>query len=145
LIGQEYKILLNQLYAQGVDGKNAAILFILLRMRSWTRCQSNPMTHINHSQGRSKHQKHHASYQPSTQLGVAPSENGIWRGSGCRLGAPRLNPGPWGWQTRCPCQMRRGRWPDPLPSFDTLNGGVRVLQLGAERLDLSLGSKQAVA
>jgi hypothetical protein len=35
---------------------------------------------------------------------VAPSENGIWRGSDCPLEPPQ----------------RRGRWPDPLPSSGTL-------------------------
>jgi hypothetical protein len=32
--------------------KNDATLFILIRMRSWTRCQSNPTTHMEHSQAR---------------------------------------------------------------------------------------------
>jgi hypothetical protein len=36
--------------------ENATILFILLRMRLWTRCRSNPMTLIEHSQGRQQHQ-----------------------------------------------------------------------------------------
>jgi hypothetical protein len=51
---------------------------------------------------------------------VAPSENGIRRGSGCQLEAPRLNPGSWRWQTRCLCQTCRCHWPDPLPSSSTL-------------------------
>jgi hypothetical protein len=37
--------------------------------------------------------------------------------------------------------MQRGRWPGPVP----LKGGVRVLQLGAERLDLSLSGQQVGA
>jgi hypothetical protein len=52
LIAKSIRFYRTQLYAEGVDEKNATILFILLRMRSWTRCQSNPVTHIEHPQAR---------------------------------------------------------------------------------------------
>jgi hypothetical protein len=51
---------------------------------------------------------------------VAPSECGTRRESDCSLQAPCLNPGPRRWLTRCLCLMRRGRWPDPLPSSCSL-------------------------
>jgi hypothetical protein len=88
-------------------------------MRSRTRCRS-----IFHSYRAliSKIENIKTRYKLTTldTTGVAPSENGIRRGSDCQLEAPRLNPGSWRWQTRCPCQMRRGRCPGPLPSSGTL-------------------------
>jgi hypothetical protein len=52
----------------------------------------------------------------------------------------------WRWQTRCPCQMRvevtdMALYHPLVPS----DGGIRVPQLGMERLNLSLTSQQAGA
>jgi hypothetical protein len=51
---------------------------------------------------------------------VTPNNCGIWRGSGCSLWAPCSNSGLRRWLSRCLCRMRRGRWPDPLPSSCSL-------------------------
>jgi hypothetical protein len=70
----------------------------------------------------------------------APSEYGIRRGSACPLQAPCLNPGLRRWLTRCPCQTRRGHWPNHLLSSCSLRwwhprstAGCRESQTRAER------------
>jgi hypothetical protein len=50
------------------------------------------------------------------QTRVTPNDCEIRRGSGCPLRAPCPNSGPRRWLSRCLCLIRRGRWPDPLPS-----------------------------
>jgi hypothetical protein len=51
---------------------------------------------------------------------VTPNDCEIWRGSGCSLWAPCLNPGLRRWLTKCLCLTRRGRWLDALPSSCSL-------------------------
>jgi hypothetical protein len=53
------------------------------------------------------------------------------RGSGCSLQAPCLNSGLRRWLSRCLCPMRRGHWPDPLPS--SCNLGWWCLRFAAGR------------
>jgi hypothetical protein len=54
------------------------------------------------------------------QTQVTPNDCGIWRGSDCLLRAPCPNSGLRRWLSRCLCLMRRGHWPDPLPSSCSL-------------------------
>jgi hypothetical protein len=54
------------------------------------------------------------------QTHLTPNDCGIRRGSGCSLRAPCLNSGLRRWLSRCLSRMRRGRWPDPLPSSCSL-------------------------
>jgi hypothetical protein len=54
------------------------------------------------------------------QTQVTPNDCRIQRESGCSLRAPCPNSGPRRWLSRCLCLMRRGHWPDPLPSSCSL-------------------------
>jgi hypothetical protein len=72
---------------------------------------------------------------------VTPNDCWIRRGSGCSLQAPCLNSGQRRWLSRCLYLMRRGRWPNPLPSSCSLGwwrlrsaAGCRESRSHAERL-----------
>jgi hypothetical protein len=107
------------------------------------KAPKQPMTRSKHAQTQTSIIKHAMTNATLLLTRVTPNDCEIRRGSGCPWETPCLNPGLSRWQTRCLCQMHRGHWPNPLPSSSTLDGGVRVPQLGAERLDLSLCSQQA--
>jgi hypothetical protein len=51
---------------------------------------------------------------------VTPNDWEIRRGSGCSLRAPCPNSGLRRWLSRCLCVIRRGHWPDTLPSSCSL-------------------------
>jgi hypothetical protein len=84
-------------------------------MRSWTRCQSIPRLSLTLT-SKTSIIKQAMTNDTLLQTRVTPNDCGIRRGSGCSLQAPCLNSGPRRWLSRCRCLMRRGRWPDPIPS-----------------------------
>jgi hypothetical protein len=88
-------------------------------MRSWTRCQSIPQLSLTLTSTTSI-TKQAMTNVTFLQTQVTPNDCGIRRGNGCSLQAPCPNPGPRRWPYRCLCLMRRGRWPDPLPSSSNL-------------------------
>jgi hypothetical protein len=84
-------------------------------MRSWTRCQSIPRLSPTLTSTTSITKKVMTN-ATLLQTRVTPNDCGIRRGSGCPLQAPCPNSGLRSWLSRCLCLMRRGRWPNPLPS-----------------------------
>jgi hypothetical protein len=50
----------------------------------------------------------------------------------CLLRAPCPNSGPRRWLFRCLCSMRRGHWPDPLPSSCSLGWWRPLFTAGCE-------------
>jgi hypothetical protein len=66
------------------------------------------------------------------QTQVTPNDCGIRRGNGYSLRAPCLYSGPRRWLSRCLCLMRRGRWPDPLPSSCSLRWWCLLFAGGCE-------------
>jgi hypothetical protein len=88
-------------------------------MRSWTRCRNNPRLPTTHTNTTSiiKQVMTNATLL-LTQ--VTSNDCRVRRGSGCSLRAPCPNSGLRRWLSRCLCLMRRGRWPDPLPSSCSL-------------------------
>jgi hypothetical protein len=88
-------------------------------MRSWTRCRSNPRLPITRTNTTSII-KQAMTNATLLRAQVTPNDCGIRRGSGCSLWAPCSNSGLRTWLSRCLCRMRRGHWPDPLPSSCSL-------------------------
>jgi hypothetical protein len=100
-------------------------------MRSWTRCQSIPRLSLTLTTQTSiiKQAMTNASL---LQTQVTPNNCGIRKGSGCSLWAPCPNSRPRRWLSRCLCLMRRGYWPDPLPSSCSLRWWRPLFAVGRE-------------
>jgi hypothetical protein len=112
-----------QLYAQGIEGKCCHFIY-LNKDEVMDKAPKQPTTPTKHAQTQTQTQTPIIK-QPLTNVTllltqVTPNDCKTRRGSACSLRAPCLNPGLRRWLTRCLCLMRRGRWPDPLPSSCSL-------------------------
>jgi hypothetical protein len=85
-------------------------------MRSWTRCQSIPRLSLTVRSKKTSIIKQAMTNATLLYTRVTPNNCGIRRGSGCPLRALCPNSGPRRWLSRCLCLMRRGHWPNLLPS-----------------------------
>jgi hypothetical protein len=142
LIGYEYKILWNPNYMQQGIYAICCHLFILLRMRSWTRPRSNPRlpssTHNQNNQTSNTIRTNDFYYYYSGWLlASAGSCEGVTVHG--RLLAWTLDCGGGGPGVCVGCVEATGLTIyHPLVPSD---GGVSVLQPDMERLDLSLSSQ----
>jgi hypothetical protein len=80
------------------------------------KAPKQPMTPTKHAQTQTSIIKQVMTNATLLLTRVTPNDCEIRRGSGCPLWAPCPNPGLKRWLTRCLCLMRRGCWPNPLPS-----------------------------
>jgi hypothetical protein len=103
-----------------------AMIFIYLYLSDEVMDKVPKQSHDSHQALTSKQQNIHTTQLTTLDITwVAPSECGTRRGSDYLLWAPSLNPGPRRWPTRCLCQVRRGRWSDPLPFSCSLGSRPR--------------------
>jgi hypothetical protein len=113
-----------QLYAQGIWGK--CYHFIYLNIDEVVDKEPKHPTTLTNTQTQTSIIKQAMTNTTLLQTQVTPNDCGIRRGSGYPLRAPCPNSGPRRWLSRCLCLMRRGHWPDPLPSSCSL-GWWRLL------------------
>jgi hypothetical protein len=85
-----------------------AMIFIYLYLGAEVLNKVPKQSHDSHQPLTSMKQniKHSVTNDPQHDLGGL-REYGIRRGSDCSLWAPRLNPGPRRWLTRCLCRTHR--------------------------------------
>jgi hypothetical protein len=108
-----------QLYAQGIKGKCCHFIYLNID-EVMDKALKQPTTLTKHTQIPTSIIKQAMTNATLLLTRVTPNDCEIRRGSGCSLRAPCLNPGLRRWLTRCLCLMRRGHWPDPLPSSYSL-------------------------
>jgi hypothetical protein len=113
----ESKILRNQLYAQGIEGKCCHFIYLNID-EVVDKVPKQPTTLNKHTQTSIIKQAMTNATLLLTR--VTPNDCGIRRRSGCSLRVPCPNSGLRRWLSRCLCLTRRGCWPDPQPSSCSL-------------------------
>jgi hypothetical protein len=129
-----------QLYTQGTKGKCCHFIYLSID-EVVDNVPKQPTTPQQHIQTQTSIIKQSMTNATLLLTQVTPNNYGIRRGSGCSLRAPCPNSGLRRWLSRCLYLMRRGRWPNHLPSSCSSNGGICILQLDVESLDLTLSGQ----